>query len=301
MMADMRISRRSKCASSQLRGDDLLEVMRRDAVGRLVLGLVRSGDIVTIALGLALAGMARGHHPALAIEEQTCQQARLLALQPARGTRSIGPELVLYCLEQVFRNYCFVLAWIDFTLVDDLAPINRVGKQVIERAALKDTAAAVGPAGSHLYLCLVALGIENIRELNHRTQLKVALVPEYFRSREESLLFYPTRISDHAGDPYVGMMTYYDIAFCRTGPSTRDRRFNLVAYANGVELSETTSRMADFNQNKCLFNQGYKPSNARHYSYYLRDGCRKLKSKPIRIYGEIADLIAYEDAILMNA
>jgi hypothetical protein len=111
---------------------------------------------------------------------------------------------------------------------------------------------------------------------------------------------YPTRISEHAGDPYVGMMTYYDIAFCRTGPSTRDRRYNLVAYANGVHLSETTTRMEDFNKNKCLFSTGYEPSNARHYSYYLREGCRKLKSKPIRIYSEIADLIAYEDAILMN-
>lgn len=154
----------------------------------------------------------------------------------------------------------------------------------------------------------VKLDLSPTTDLVHRLQSEgratatsISQLPDYFRSREQSLLFYPTRISAHAGDPYVGMMTYYDIAFCRTGPSTRDRRFNLVAYANGVNLDETTSRMEDFNQNKCLFSKGYKPSNARHYSYYLRDGCRKLKSKPIRIYGEIADLIAYEDAILMNA
>lgn len=132
------------------------------------------------------------------------------------------------------------------------------------------------------------------------TSTSISQLPDYFKSRDQSLLFYPTRISAHAGDPYVGMMTYYDIAFCRTGPSTRDRRFNLIAFAKDVNLKETTDRMSDFNQKKCLFSKGYKPSNARHYSYYLRDGCRKLKSKPIRIYGEIADLIAYEDAILMN-
>lgn len=143
--------------------------------------------------------------------------------------------------------------------------------------------------------------IHRLIEERRANATSISQLPDYFRSREQSLLFYPTRISAHAGDPYVGMMTYYDIAFCRTGPSTRDRRYNLVAYANDVNLEETTSRMTEFNANKCLFSKGYKPSNARHYSYYLRDGCRKLKSKPIRIYGEIADLIAYNDGILMNS
>ncbi|MCP9223810.1 hypothetical protein MKP08_13765 [Erythrobacter sp. LQ02-29] len=152
-----------------------------------------------------------------------------------------------------------------------------------------------------LDLCATSDVIHRLTTEGRATATSISQLPDYFRAREQSLLFYPTRISDHAGDPYVGMMTYYDIAFCRTGPSTRDRRFNLIAYAQGVELSETTERMKKFNDNTCLFSKGYKPSNARHYSYYLRDGCRKLKSKPIRIYGEIADLIAYEDAILMNA
>jgi hypothetical protein len=132
------------------------------------------------------------------------------------------------------------------------------------------------------------------------TPTSISQIPEYFRNREESLLFYPTRITAHSGDPYVGMMTYYDMAFCRTGPTTRDRRYNLVAYCNGVEIDEITSKMTSFNNDKCPFNLDLTPGRMLQYSYHLRDGCRKTKIKPVRIYAEIADLVAFTDGILVN-
>lgn len=128
----------------------------------------------------------------------------------------------------------------------------------------------------------------------------IGQIPAYFKNRDECLLFYPTRVADHSGDPYVGMMTYYDIAFCRTGPTNRDRRYNLVAYCNEVDIIETTSKMKNFNNLKCPFNQPFKDARILEYSYHLRDGCRKTKIKPIRIYAEIADLIAYDNGILVN-
>jgi len=153
----------------------------------------------------------------------------------------------------------------------------------------------------------VKLGIVKTEELikqlvaeGRATPTSVSQIPEYFRNREECLLFYPTRITGHSGDPYVGMMTYYDMAFCRTGPTTRDRRYNLVAYCNGVAIDEVTSKMEAFNNEKCPFNIPLVPNNMLQYSYHLRDGCRKTKIKPVRIYSEIADLVAFTDGILAN-
>jgi hypothetical protein len=153
----------------------------------------------------------------------------------------------------------------------------------------------------------VKLGIIKTEELikqlvaeGRATPTSVSQIPEYFRNREECLLFYPTRITGHSGDPYVGMMTYYDMAFCRTGPTTRDRRYNLVAYCNGVAIDEVTSKMEAFNNDKCPFNIPLVPNNMLQYSYHLRDGCRKTKIKPVRIYSEIADLVAFTDGILAN-
>lgn len=180
--------------------------------------------------------------------------------------------------------------------------VDRTRERAYAKGAISPSRPGGGPRDAQVRLDIVDTPdlIQRLLDEGRATATSVSQLPDYFHGREKSLLFYPTRIAAHSGDPYVGMMTYYDIAFCRTGPSVRDRRMNLVAYANGVDLAETTDRMKDFNNNICLFNVGYKPSNARHYSYYLRDGCRKLKSKPLRIYGEIADLVSYEDGILMN-
>lgn len=132
------------------------------------------------------------------------------------------------------------------------------------------------------------------------TPAAIARIPPYFTSREYSLLFYPTRIVEKAGDPYVGMLAYYDIAFCRIGESTRDRKHNLVAYCNNVSRSEVTDTMRGFNTSKCPFVQPLTDDAILSYSYHLRDGCSKTKIKPIRIYAEMTDLVAYDDGILVT-
>jgi hypothetical protein len=123
-------------------------------------------------------------------------------------------------------------------------------------------------------------------------------LPEYFMSREECLVFYPSRITSHAGDPYVGMVGYYDIAFCRSGITPRERDKNLVAYAKNVSVSEVTDSMKNYNDISCPFNSDLSHKNVNLYGYHLKNGCKFTKSKPIRIYSELTDLIIFNDGCL---
>jgi hypothetical protein len=129
----------------------------------------------------------------------------------------------------------------------------------------------------------------------------LAKLPAFFHKRENSLLFYPSRITKHAGDPYVGMVSYYDIAFCRDGVTPRDRTYNLVAYASKVAIAEVLQTMHKFHQNTCPFAESkISAANIVQYSYHLKSGCRATKTKPVRIYSELADLLVFKDGILLN-
>lgn len=141
-------------------------------------------------------------------------------------------------------------------------------------------------------------------EISNKSPLHKAIctkVPDFISDRKESLVFYPTRITAHAGDPYVGMIGYYDIAFARFGKSTRERYYNLVAYADDVSISEVTGVMSKFVEKICPFNNPLSSSNSKMYNYHLKNGCRETKSKPVRIYAELADIIIFKDGVLFNA
>ena len=123
-------------------------------------------------------------------------------------------------------------------------------------------------------------------------------VSKFIIEREQSLVFYPSRVTAHAGDPYVGMIGYYDIAFTRTGKTTRERLYNLVAFAMDVSISEVTDVMEDFNKSKCPFAKTFDPKIAKQYNYHLKNGCKETKSKPVRIYAELADIVVFKDGVL---
>lgn len=125
-------------------------------------------------------------------------------------------------------------------------------------------------------------------------------VPAHIKSRTESVVMYPTRVVKHAGDPYVGMLCYYDIAFCRVGDVNRDRQYNLIAYCNGVKKAEMENAMASFKGKTCPLGDTISLKNVVTYSYHLRNGCSHTKSKPIRIYAEMADMIVFEDGVLFG-
>ena len=125
-------------------------------------------------------------------------------------------------------------------------------------------------------------------------------LPTYFTQRKESVVFYPTRIIDHAGDPYVGMASYYDMAFCRNGPNPRERHTNLVADASQLSISEISDTMIAFKKHSCPFSMQISPQNLLKYSFYLKRGCRETKTKPLRIYSEIVDLLIFKDGVFIN-
>lgn len=143
-----------------------------------------------------------------------------------------------------------------------------------------------------------------LEEISIRSAFDKALcenAPSFIKMREESLVFYPTRITKKAGDPYVGMIGYYDIAFTRFGEHTRERHYNLVAYAKDVSIKEVTDVMTNYVDNICPFKDGLKSSTSKMYNYHLKKGCKETKSKPIRIYAELADIVIFKDGVLFNA
>lgn len=142
--------------------------------------------------------------------------------------------------------------------------------------------------------------LENIRDKIPAARRLLDDIPNHITSRENSLVFYPTRVTAHAGDPYVGMIGYYDIAFCRIGRSTRERSSNLIAFTNGVSIREVEESMSNFNSGGCPFPNRVSSSNILKYSYHLRHGCKETKIKPVRIYAELADMIVFDDGVLFN-
>lgn len=132
------------------------------------------------------------------------------------------------------------------------------------------------------------------------TRALLSHIPSHIMSRQDSVVMYPTRVIQHAGDPYVGMLCYYDIAFCRVGELNRDRQANLIAYCQGVKKGEMEVAMSGFKTNTCPLGDKISLKNVVSYSYHLRNGCSHTKSKPIRIYAEIADMIVFEDGVLFG-
>ena len=112
--------------------------------------------------------------------------------------------------------------------------------------------------------------LEEIASRSRNDSKVLELLPSFIRSRTESLIFRPTRLMEHAGDPYVGMIGYYDVAFCRIGMSTRDRRRNLVAYFQDVSIDEVQNGMNRFNNVSCPFSSPIALKNIEQYSYHLK-------------------------------
>ncbi|MCG2594590.1 hypothetical protein LZ009_17570 [Ramlibacter sp. XY19] len=157
-----------------------------------------------------------------------------------------------------------------------------------------------GPA-ANLVLRPTADVLEEVRTRIARGSQLLAKLPPFISDRSQSLVFSPTRFMDHAGDPYVGMIGYYDMAFCRIGKSSRERQYNLVADCRTISAAEVEDSMRAFNDSSCPFQVGITPANVLQYAYHLKHGCRETKPKPIRIYSELADLVIFSDRILFNA
>jgi len=213
--------------------------------------------------------------------------------------KSLG-NLIKEAINQ-FHNIDYINALWGLPLVNQLRDKTR------ERAYGNGAPSISRPGGgtsgesqSKLDLLKTTDLLNTIEKTSRTHRAQIGKISSFLLDRESSLVFYPTRVTAHAGDPYVGMIGYYDIAFCRVGKSTRERQYNLVAYCNNVSIDEINSTMNDFNTKKCPFIDDMATQSIEKYSYHLKYGCRLTKSKPVRIYAELADLVIFNDGIIYN-
>jgi hypothetical protein len=114
---------------------------------------------------------------------------------------------------------------------------------------------------------------------------------------EESFLYFPDGLksgkSAFRTDPYGGKLCAFDILYCRDSKGRRVR--NLALQANKILSSDAgkpTLLSKPHNQEECPFLNLKDVSNARlHFKSY----CPFTERKQQRIYGEIPDIVIYED------
>lgn len=143
----------------------------------------------------------------------------------------------------------------------------------------------------------------------HPSRIRATLdrLPDRIINREQTLIFHPKgRMFDHAGDPYTGMIGFFDYVFCRTGPNIEDRNKNLVYMPKKEEIRGITDKFTpdgyhNYWDNKCPFRNTCVPSLDDQFliSHHLQYGCVFTKIKPLRVYGYFADMIIFKDSILV--
>jgi hypothetical protein len=135
-------------------------------------------------------------------------------------------------------------------------------------------------------------------------------LPQRITSRSKTIIFKPqyesSRLFDHAGDPYTGMLGAFDYAFCRIGKNIEDRDTNLIYMPQNINDSYLHKVFSiegynNFYKNSCPF----KKDNVANFndqfkiSHHLQYGCVYTKNKPLRIYGYFCDLLLFKDAVLI--
>lgn len=134
----------------------------------------------------------------------------------------------------------------------------------------------------------------------------VGKLPDRIHSRERTLIMRASRLFAHAGDPYCGMLAFFDYAFCRIGRGVEDRDKNLIFMPAASGISQITDQFAPngyhrFWERKCPFSSSSVPSVDAQFniSHHLQYGCVYTKIKPLRIYGYFSDMIIFQDAVLV--
>ena len=124
-----------------------------------------------------------------------------------------------------------------------------------------------------------------------------------FDIHEEYLLFSPQGLSPRSSyfrtDPYAGMLCAFDNMFCRDA-DTGDRNRNLFLRAKNVSLERLSEKgtFADIKEHDaagCPFESF--TSDLAGSLRHARSGCPFAGSKQQRIYGQVADIIDFDDAV----
>ena len=118
-----------------------------------------------------------------------------------------------------------------------------------------------------------------------------------FLNRKKTLIFKPNglvcSVSEFRTDPYAGMLCAFDVIFCRD--SNFNRIYNIVLIAKDVRTSKINYIANKHNDSDCCFMNETKPLTKEHLKT-----CSYTQPKYRRIYGEISDLVLFEDGVLMR-
>lgn len=147
---------------------------------------------------------------------------------------------------------------------------------------------------------LETIQILSTSNIINRFKLDKKKLPKSFIKREKTLLFQPKGLhapSTHfRTDPYAGMLCAFDNLFCRD--KNGERSVNLVLRAENIKYNETSFEEVKHEKVSCPFlieNISQKLSIGRIKEHL--DNCPYTKSKQQRIYGQVSDVIIFDDSI----
>lgn len=139
--------------------------------------------------------------------------------------------------------------------------------------------------------------IKTSKLINRFTGIMDLAIYKQFAAKDETFFYTPKGLksgsSAFRADPYAGKVCAFDILFCRDSSGARSR--NLVLQANNVPSSfkgSSTLINKKHDASTCPFISPKSLNMAReHFKKY----CPYTEKKQQRIYGEIPDLVIFED------
>ena len=140
-------------------------------------------------------------------------------------------------------------------------------------------------------------GIFDTREVIKKYHLDFGKLTTKFKENKLTLVFKPNGLkcknSKFRTDPYAGMLCAFDIMFCRD--SSFNRNVNLLLVAKNVKMEELNfiDNMHDLNE--CPFINYKLKIDKEHL-----ENCSFTQAKYRRIYGEVADIIIFDDRVYYN-
>jgi hypothetical protein len=150
-------------------------------------------------------------------------------------------------------------------------------------------------------------GIVSTQQAITQYGLDKSKLPTKFLSNKDTLIFEPTGLSPPSSyfrtDPYAGMMCAFDNLFCRD--NSGKRIVNIILRAKDVKLSKLVSKgtfiqKRGHNENNCPFGDlatVMKMSKKEIQDHIKSSNCPFTSSKQQRVYGEVADVIVFDDSV----
>lgn len=140
-------------------------------------------------------------------------------------------------------------------------------------------------------------GIFDTQEIIKEYRLNTEKLTTKFRDNKLTLVFKPNGLkcanSKFRTDPYAGMLCAFDIMFCRD--SNFDRNINLLLIAKNVKMEEVNFIESAHNIKECPFINYKLKIDKEHLQT-----CSFTQAKYRRIYGEVADVIIFDDKVYYN-